>query len=101
MYMEKERAGSYETVESPEEHTGWSTTPEAYQGYRVLDARGRKIGRVEELLMNRSNEPMYVSVKIGLLRPRSVLIPVQEAWLDEKRQTLLLNAKTVRARRGT
>ncbi len=64
--------------------------PQAYVGYAVLDAEGRKIGSVQELFVNAIDEPEYVKVKMGLFGLRSALIPVQLVAADTQRRVLLL-----------
>ncbi len=65
-------------------------TPEEYIGYRVIDPKGREIGRVKELLVSADDEVKYVEMKTGLLGLQSVLIPVGLVAVDEERQVLLL-----------
>lgn len=64
--------------------------PEKYVGYGVHDPLGEKIGHVEKLFVNSEDEPEYVRVKLGFLRLRSVLIPVESALADEERKRLTL-----------
>ena len=59
-------------------------------GYAVYDPLGQRIGNAEEVFVNRNKEPEYVRVRIGLFGWKSVLIPVQFAEVDDKRQTLVL-----------
>ena len=65
-------------------------TPEEYADYRVLDPKGREIGRVKELFVSADDEVKYVEVKSGLLSLQSVLIPVGLVAVDDERQVLLL-----------
>ncbi len=39
--------------------------PEAYVGYWVLDAEGRKLGSVKEIFVNAYDEPEYIRMKMG------------------------------------
>ena len=64
--------------------------PDRYAGYAVCDPRGQKIGRAEKFFVNRSGEPEYIRVKMGLLGIKTFLIPVQAVAADEERRTLVL-----------
>ena len=87
------------TAANPEESTARFATPEEYVGYKVLDPRNQRIGSVKELLVNASKELEYIRVRVGLLGLKSVLIPVQSVWVDEKRRILLLHQRSIGSRR--
>jgi hypothetical protein len=59
-------------------------------GYTVYDPVGQKIGIAEEVLVNQSEEPQYVRMRIGHFERKFVLIPVRFAEVDYERQTLVL-----------
>ena len=46
-----------------------------FAGYEVYDQSGSKIGKVDDLFVDESDQPEYVGVKTGLLGTRSTLIP--------------------------
>src|SRR5919112_596616 len=46
-----------------------------YAGYEVFDQVGEKIGKVDDLFVDESNQPEYIGVKMGFLGTRSTLIP--------------------------
>src|SRR5215217_3444040 len=46
-----------------------------YAGYTVYDQAGEKIGKVDDLFVDESNQPEYIGVKMGFLGTRSTLIP--------------------------
>src|SRR5919107_15446 len=46
-----------------------------YAGYEVLDQVGEKIGKVDDLFVDESDQPEYIGVKMGFLGTRSTLIP--------------------------
>ena len=64
--------------------------PKRGVGYAVYDPLGQKIGRAEEVFVNRDGEPMYVRVRIGFFGTRTVLIPVQFVETDDEGKTLVL-----------
>jgi uncharacterized protein (TIGR02271 family) len=46
-----------------------------FAGYEVYDQSGSKIGKVDDLFVDESDQPEYVGVKTGLLGTSSTLIP--------------------------
>jgi uncharacterized protein (TIGR02271 family) len=46
-----------------------------FAGYAVYDPAGEKIGKVDDLFVDQSDELEYIGVKMGLLGTRSTLIP--------------------------
>jgi len=46
-----------------------------FAGYEVYDQAGEKIGKVDDLFVDESDQPEYVGVKMGFLGTRSTLIP--------------------------
>ena len=89
----------YQTSANTEYSTGRIAPPEEYVGYEVLDPRYQRIGTVKELLVNAGKEVEYIRVRVGLLGLKSILIPVQAVWVDEKRRILLLHQRSVGVRR--
>jgi hypothetical protein len=51
---------------------------------------GQKIGIAESVFANPDGEPVYIRVRIGFFRMKTVLIPVQFVETDEKRKTLVI-----------
>src|SRR5918997_3798246 len=54
-----------------------------FAGYTVYDQAGEKIGKVDDLFVDESDNPEYIGVKMGFLGTRSTLIPWQLATVDE------------------
>jgi uncharacterized protein (TIGR02271 family) len=48
-----------------------------YAGYEVYDQSGSKIGKVDDLFVDESDNPEYIGVKMGFLGTSSTLIPWQ------------------------
>ena len=46
-----------------------------YAGYEVYDHSGSKIGKVDDLFVDESDQPEYIGVKMGFLGTSSTLIP--------------------------
>jgi hypothetical protein len=51
---------------------------------------GQKIGIVESVFANPDGEPVYIRVRIGFFRMKTVLIPVQFVETDKVRKTLVI-----------
>jgi uncharacterized protein (TIGR02271 family) len=67
-----------------EERTdGFSALEDRFAGYEVYDQAGEKIGKVDDLFVDESDNPEYIGVKMGFLGTRSTLIPWQLATADE------------------
>lgn len=57
-----------------------------YAGYTVCDYAGEKIGRVDEFFVDDDDRTEYIGVKIDFLEPRSMLIPIDVARVNEQRR---------------
>jgi uncharacterized protein (TIGR02271 family) len=69
-----------------------------FAGYEVYDPTGRKIGKVDDLFVDESDQPEYIGVKMGLLGTRSTLIPWElvEVREDEGRIIAALDKDRVK-----
>ena len=56
-----------------------------YAGYTVVDEGGSKIGKVDDLFLDESDQPEYFGVKMGFLGTSSTLIPADITTVDEER----------------
>ncbi len=61
----------------------FSAFEDRFAGYEVYDQAGEKIGKVDDLFVDESDQPEYIGVKMGFLGTRSTLIPWQLATVDE------------------
>ncbi len=59
-----------------------------YEGYKVYDNRGEKIGKVDDLFIDENDREEYVGVKMGLLGMKSTLIPMDIARVNESDKTI-------------
>jgi uncharacterized protein (TIGR02271 family) len=55
-----------------------------YAGYTVVDEGGSKIGKVDDLFLDESDQPEYFGVKMGFLGTSSTLIPADIATIDNE-----------------
>jgi uncharacterized protein (TIGR02271 family) len=67
-----------------------------YAGYEVFDQVGEKIGKVDDLFVDESDQPEYIGVKMGFLGTRSTLIPWEavSSTDDEGRAITVATDKT-------
>lgn len=57
-----------------------------YAGYTVYDRAGEKIGEVGELFVEDDERTEYIVVKIDPLEPRSTVVPIDIARVNEQRR---------------
>src|SRR5687767_1156618 len=55
-----------------------------YAGYTVVDEGGSKIGKVDDLFLDESDQPEYFGVKMGFLGTTSTLIPADIATINNE-----------------
>ncbi|MBA2441205.1 MAG: PRC-barrel domain-containing protein [Rubrobacter sp.] len=65
---------------------------EKYQGYKVNDNEGRKIGKVDDLFIDENDREEYLGVNIGFLSSKSVLIPIELTTVDHESSTIEVSA---------
>jgi uncharacterized protein (TIGR02271 family) len=63
-----------------------------YAGYTVYDQHYEKIGNVDDLFLDESDQPEYLGVKMGFLGTRTTLIPFQMARVNDAQQTIKVAA---------
>ena len=68
-------------------HDRFRQLEEAYKDYAVYDQHYEKIGKVDDLFVDESDQPEYIGVKMGfLLEQRSTLIPMEIVRINDKRR---------------
>jgi uncharacterized protein (TIGR02271 family) len=64
------------SVREYEERTdGFTAIEDRFAGYEVYDRAGEKVGKVDDLFVDETDQPEYLGVKMGFLGTRSTLIP--------------------------
>src|SRR5215218_504428 len=63
-----------------------------YAGYTVVDQSGEKIGKVDDLFLDESDQPEYIGVKMGFLGTRSTLIPFEMVRVNDAQQVIKVAA---------
>ena len=64
---------------------GYTAIEDRYAGYTVVDQDGSKIGKVDDLFLDESDNPEYFGVKMGFLGTRSTLIPADITTINDER----------------
>jgi uncharacterized protein (TIGR02271 family) len=72
-----------------------------YAGYEVYDQVGEKIGKVDDLFVDESDQPEYIGVKMGFLGTRSTLIPWEAvSSTDEEGRAITVATDKATAKNG-
>ena len=72
-----------------------------FAGYEVYDPAGEKIGKVDDLFVDQSDEPEYIGVKMGFLGTRSTLIPWEAvSTTDDEGRTITVDTDKDKAKNG-
>jgi uncharacterized protein (TIGR02271 family) len=62
-------------VEQEQRSDRFTALEDRFSGYEVYDPNGEKIGKVDDLFVDESDNPEYIGVKMGFLGMSSTLIP--------------------------
>jgi uncharacterized protein (TIGR02271 family) len=71
-----------------------------FAGYTVYDRDGDKIGKVDDVFVNESDQPEYIGVKMGFLGSRSTLIPMDVAQILDDQQRIEVQDEKERVKDG-
>ncbi len=61
---------------------------EKYEDYTVYDNRGEKIGKVDDLFIDETDNEEYIGVKMGFLGRKSTLIPMDIVRVNEANRAI-------------
>ena len=64
-----------------------------FAGYEVYDPNGQKIGKVDDLFVDETDNPEYVGVKMGFLGTSSTLIPMDIAQIDDTSSRITVSSE--------
>lgn len=59
-----------------------------YEGFKVYDNRGEKIGKVDDLFIDENDREEYIGVKMGLFGMKSTLIPMEVVRVNEAEKAI-------------
>jgi uncharacterized protein (TIGR02271 family) len=79
---------------------GFTAIEDRYAGYTVYDNAGSKIGKVDDLFLDESDQPEYIGVKMGFLGTKSTLIPMDAATVDESAGTITVSSDSDTVKNG-
>jgi uncharacterized protein (TIGR02271 family) len=80
---------------------GFTAVEDRFAGYAVYDPAGEKIGKVDDLFVDQSDEPEYIGVKMGFLGTRSTLIPWDAvSTADDEGRTITVDIDKDKAKNG-
>src|SRR5215218_2997572 len=80
---------------------GYTAIEDRFAGYTVYDPAGQKIGKVDDLFVDHSDEPEYIGVKMGFLGTRSTLIPWDAvSTADDEGRTITVDIDKEAAKNG-
>ena len=72
-----------------------------FEDYEVYDRDGDKIGKVDDLFVDQSDEPEYIGVKMGFLGTSSTLIPWElVSWVDDQDSRIEVSVDKAQAKEG-
>jgi len=84
-----------------EERTDRFTAVEdQFAGYTVYDRDGEKIGKVDDLFLDESDQPEYIGVKMGVFGLSSTLVPMDAVRVDESQQALYVQSEKEQVKDG-
>jgi uncharacterized protein (TIGR02271 family) len=87
-------------TEYEERSDRFSAVEDRFAGYEVYDQSGSKIGKVDDLFVNESDQPEYIGVKMGFLGMSSTLIPWELVTPDEGSGSLTVATDKETAKNG-
>ena len=80
-------------TEYEERSDRFTAIEDRFAGYEVYDRAGEKIGKVDDLFVDESDQPEYIGVKMGLLGlSGTTLIPWEVCTADETTQRIEVSA---------
>src|ERR671917_499316 len=72
-----------------------------YEGYEVYDRNGEKIGKVDDLFINESDQPEYIGVKMGFLGLEGTsLIPWELTRVNEEGHRIEVSVDKAQVKEG-
>jgi uncharacterized protein (TIGR02271 family) len=87
-------------LEREERTDRFTAVEDQYAGYTVYDRDGDKVGKVDDLFVDESDQPEYIGVKMGFFGIRSTLIPMDIVTVDEQNESMTVNEEKSRIKDG-
>lgn len=80
-------------AEFEERSDRFTAVEDKFAGYTVYDRDNDKIGKVDDLFLDESDQPEYIGVKMGFLGTSSTIIPMDIVQIDESQQSVMVSAE--------
>jgi hypothetical protein len=87
-------------MEREERSDRFTAVEDRFAGYTVYDQHYEKIGKVDDLFVDESDQPEYIGVKMGFLGTRSTLIPMDMVRVNDQRQLVEVASDKDRVKYG-
>ena len=87
-------------MERDERTDRFTAVEDRFAGYTVYDRDGDKIGKVDDLFLDESDQPEYVGVKMGFFGLSSTIVPMDAARVDEGGQAIYVQAEKEHVKNG-
>jgi uncharacterized protein (TIGR02271 family) len=88
-------------TEYEERSDRFTAIEDRFSGYEVYDQSGSKIGKVDDLFVDESDQPEYIGVKMGFLGTSSTLIPWEAvSSTDDEGRTITVATDKETAKNG-
>src|SRR5215213_4711035 len=101
LWKPREKHGGNSVTEHEQRTDGFAAIEDRFAGYAVYDPAGEKIGKVDDLFVDQSDEPEYIGVKMGFLGTRSTLIPWDAvSTADDEGRTITVDIDKEAAKNG-
>jgi uncharacterized protein (TIGR02271 family) len=78
----------------------FTAVEDRYSGYTVYDRDGDKVGKVDDLFVDESDQPEYIGVKMGFFGTSSTLIPMEIVTVDEQNESMTVGEEKSRIKDG-
>ena len=87
-------------MERDERNDRFTAVEDQFAGYTVYDRDGDKVGKVDDLFLDESDQPEYVGVKMGFFGLSSTLVPFDAMRADEGERALYIEAEKEQIKNG-
>ena len=87
-------------MERDERTDRFTAVEDRFAGFTVYDKDGDKIGKVDDLFLDESDNPEYIGVKMGFFGLSSTLVPMDAVRADEGSRALYVQAEKEQVKNG-
>jgi hypothetical protein len=78
-------------TEYEQRNDGFTAIEDQYACYTVYDPDRSKIGKVDDVFLDETDQPEYIGVKMGFLGTSSTLIPMDIVTVDQTQSTMTVS----------